>query len=73
MVLGRFLGFSKKYLGGGVSKILGKKNNASFGPFFMANGKTKKQLQKNVENLWPKKTLRKIVDDPLWDGEKNRK
>ena len=31
----------------------------------MANGKTKKNNYKNVEILWPEKTWRKIVGDPL--------
>ena len=38
----------------------------------MANGKNKKK-HRNVEILWPKKTWRKIVGDPFWDGGKKKK
>ena len=39
----------------------------------MADGKTKDKNYKNVGILWPKKTWRKIVGEPLWDGEKKQK
>ena len=33
----------------------------------------KRQNYKDVEIVWPKKTWRKIVGGPLWDGEKETK
>ena len=38
----------------------------------MANGKTKKQVQR-CGNSVAKKNVEKIVGDPLWDGEKKQK